>query len=153
LDADAGFAAEDRLYELRSWAMQELIQYAFVAHVTAGEVVGLEEGAGWALAIVSAEAMPAEDVAVHLALLSGTSAEMLELASRIQRMAGESIRFRLPVAYSPADDDAGYAAAGFEARPWELHILSRPAASPLPTIDPQRLVLGDPPRRRMRPPA
>jgi hypothetical protein len=153
---DPTFHAGGRLYELRAWAMQELTEDAFLVHVARGEVLGVETGGEWALAILPAEAMPTEDVSIHLALLAGQPGAALRLASEIQRLAGESIRFRQPITDTPmgAAQEASYEAEGFRARPFELHILGRSTSgrSALPEIDPRRLLLTDPPRRLIRPP-
>jgi hypothetical protein len=153
---DPTFDAGGRLYELRAWAMQELTEEAFNGHVARSEAFGIETAGEWALAILPAEAMPTEDVSIHLALLAGQPDAALQLATEIRRMAGESIRFRQPITDTPmgAAQEASYEAEGFRARPFELHILGRLASgrSALPKVDPRRLLLTDPPRRLIRPP-
>ena len=142
LDTDRAFNSAGRLYELRSWAQQELTQPRFERHAADSEVVIREDDAGWALAIVSADAQPAEDVMIHLAL-----------AGQIQRAAAERMRFRVEQGSTPDDFEALLSAAGFDAWPWELHILSRPGNLPPPGIDPRRLVMEEQPRSLIRPPA
>jgi hypothetical protein len=152
LDADARFAAGARLYERRSWTMQELTEQLFTAHVAAGEVV-INRGAGWAAAIIGREVEPAEDAAIHLAVIAGDSVGLVELAKHVQRAAGGPIRFRLEADSAPAELAAVLNAAGFEAWQWELHILGRPGPSAAPAIEPSRLVLAETARRVIRPPA
>lgn len=155
LSGDGTFAAGGRLYELRSWAMQELTQARFTGHVSRTEVLALEDSGGWALAILSGEAMPAEDVSLHLAVLVGDLATALQLATTIRRLADEAIRFRIPVSKPlPPEVEAGFIAAGFETRPFELHILGRSMGDevPLPQVDPHQLLLVDEPRQVIEPP-
>jgi hypothetical protein len=156
VSGDPSFKAGGHLYELRAWAMQELTEAAFHAHMARGEVFGIETAGEWALAILPAEAMATEDVSIHLALLAGQPNAALRLAGEIQRLARESIRFRLPMTDAPiaAHLEAGYAAAGFRARPFELHILGRHMTPSLglPPVNPGRLVLVDEPRRLIEPP-
>jgi GNAT superfamily N-acetyltransferase len=152
LDADARFAAGGRLYERRSWTVQELTEQLFTAHVAAGEVV-IKRGAGWGVAIVGRDVEPAEDAGIHLAVIAGDSVGLADIAAHVQRIAGERIRFRLEADSIPAEVAAGLNAAGFEAWQWELHILSRPGPSAAPPVEPPRLVLAEKPRRVIRPPA
>ena len=149
LSADSTFRRGQALYEHRAWALQELTEERFRAHLSRGEVVvpaaavAPAPTTGWAVAIVPGEALPSEDVSLHLGLLVGDGPVALDLASAIRRAAGESIRFRLP------DDDAplpgataqDFVAAGFTAREWTLDILGRPldADHPPPPIDPARV--------------
>lgn len=156
LAADTGFASAHGLYEHRAWALQELTAETFARHVARGEVIvappgregeGADEARDWALAILPTEALPAEDVSVHLALLAGDGRAVLRLASEIRRLGGTPIRFRLPAAV--VADDAAFAAAGFVAREWTLDILGRPldAAHPPPEPDdPAALVMEPEPR-------
>jgi hypothetical protein len=152
LDGDARFAAGARLYERRSWTMQELTEELFAAHVAAGEVV-TNRGAGWGVAIISRDVEPAEDAGIHLGGVAGDPAGVAEIATQVQQAAGERIRFRLEARSMPDELAAGLSAAGFEAWQWELHILGRSGPSKAPAVDPSRLVLADEPRRVIRPPA
>jgi len=124
---DPTFAAAARLYEHRAWALQELTEAAFRAHLVAGEVVAMEADGTWALAILEREALPSEDVSLHLGVLVGAGAAAIRLASGIRDAAGTSIRFRVP-----SDDtdlmrgqEEAFASAGFRARETTLHILGR----------------------------
>lgn len=146
LAADARFVAGRRLYERRSWTMQELSQQLFTAHVAAGEVV-TNHGPGWGMAIISREVAPAEDAGIHLAVVGGDSAGLAEIATHVQRAAGEPVRFRLEADSIPAELAVSLNTAGFEAWQWELHILGRPGPSVAPAVDPSRLVLAEAPRR------
>jgi hypothetical protein len=145
ISASATFAAAARLYELRPWTAQELTEAAFVEHVRRGEVLARHDGSGWANAILMGEALPAEDVTLHLSLLAGEGASRARLVDEIRRVADQPIRFRLPVsdASTALDEPAVLAAAGFEAWQFEQHILGRPLAGPadLPAIDGRRLVV------------
>jgi GNAT superfamily N-acetyltransferase len=151
LDADARFAAGARLYERRAWTVQELTEQLFAAHVATGEVV-INRSAGWGVAIIGREVEPAEDAGIHLAVIAGDSVGLAEIAARVQRTAGEPIRFRLEADSISADLAAGLNDGGFEAWEWELHILARPGPSAAPPVDPSRLVLGERARRIIRPP-
>jgi hypothetical protein len=154
VSADAAFTATGKIYERRAWALQELTEAGFARHVGAGEVVAISDAGGWALAITPAEAMPTEDISLHLALLVGEGVAPARLADEIRRRADGSIRFRLPADADPVHErDQAFEAAGFQARPTELHILSRTTANAeLPPLDPARLVLLDVPRRLIQPP-
>jgi GNAT superfamily N-acetyltransferase len=154
VSADPAFSAAGAIYERRAWAMQELTEPGFVGHVAAAEVVAIDDAGGWAMAIIPAEALPTEDVSLHLALLVGEGDAPASLADAIRRRAGEPIRFRLPADADPARDrNPALEAAGFAARPTELHILSRQTtAGALPQIDSRRLTLRDAPSRVIEPP-
>lgn len=127
VSADATFAGAARLYEHRAWALQELTEAAFRRHVVAGEVVAMEADDGWALAILEREALPSEDVSLHLGVLVGAGAPALRLASAVRDAAGTSIRFRLPSDDPPLmrGQAEAFASVGFRAREWTLHILNR----------------------------
>jgi GNAT superfamily N-acetyltransferase len=143
---DPTFMAGARLYEPRSWALQELTSDLFTRHLAAGEVlVAGDPRARWALAVLPREARPAEDVSLHLALLAGDGELAIELAGLVRRVAQEPIRFRLP-------DPAPLLAAGVERligeegfvpREWVLHLLARAIDEqhPPPEPDPARLVV------------
>jgi GNAT superfamily N-acetyltransferase len=129
LSADEAFQAGARLYEHRAWALQELTQQAFSAHLGRGEVLAQEnDGGSWALAILEREALPAEDVSLHLSLLAGHDwRATLRLVSAVQRLCEGPIRFRLvDAAGAPSVDEEAFAAAGFVGREWRLDILGRP---------------------------
>jgi GNAT superfamily N-acetyltransferase len=129
LSADEAFQAGARLYEHRAWALQELTHEAFAAHLGRGEVLAEENDDGsWALAILEREALPAEDVSLHLSLLAGHDWQAtLRLVSAVQRLCEGPVRFRLvDVAGAPGVDEEAFAAAGFVGREWRLDILGRP---------------------------
>jgi hypothetical protein len=150
--ADAGFKAGGGLYERRSWTMQALDEAAFRRHLAAGEVIGRDDD-GWAVAIVSREAAPAEDAGIHLGVIAGDSVGLARLAHLVQQAAAEPTRFRL-AAETINDELAGALGhAGFEAWQWQLHILARPGPAAAPSVDPTRLVLGEAPGQVIRPPA
>jgi hypothetical protein len=157
LSEDPVFAAAARLYELRSWAFQALDEHGFASHLAAGEVLtDSADDDGWALAILPAVALPAEDSSLHLALLAGDSGAVARLAGRIGRLA-EMIRFRLPLGEGGGEIASGAEAAlreaGFEPRPFTLHILARPlAGTRLPALDPATTVLEEEPTAALRPP-
>ncbi|HUG48453.1 MAG TPA: GNAT family N-acetyltransferase [Candidatus Limnocylindria bacterium] len=156
VSADPTFRAAARLYEHRAWALQELTEKALHAHAAAGEVVAHESAGGWALGILQRDALPSEDVSLHLGLLVGDGAAALQLAEAIRQAAGTSIRFRLPADDPPllrglAD---AFASAGFRAREWTLHILGRrltPGEMPRPGT--AGLVLEDEPAPVVHAPA
>jgi GNAT superfamily N-acetyltransferase len=149
LETDANFRAGHGLYEHRAWALQELTRQRFTEHASRSEVVALagDDGAGdWALAIFPAEALPSEDVSLHLGLLAGQGSAPLTLVSRMQQLTDSPIRFRLPESpHGSALDEAAFVVAGFARREWTLDILGRPLdrAHPPPPIDPASLVLQD----------
>jgi len=145
LSEDPSFDAGARLYEHRAWALQELTEQAFRAHLERGEVLAAEQGDGkWALAILEREALPAEDVSLHLSLLAGNDGQAaLQLVSNVQRLCEGPLRFRVPddpTALGAFDEEA-FATAGFVGREWQLDILGRTfeapaerAKAPLPGI-------------------
>lgn len=151
VDRDPTFAAGQRLYEPRPWAMQELTQPSFAAHAARGEVIRHEVGAEWAVAIMVGDQLPSEDSALRLAILCGTGAGAAELVDRARRTIGADVRFRVPAgAPMVAGHEQRFSAAGFVTPDWELHILARPmdpATHPVPAIDAARVVLADPPER------
>jgi RimJ/RimL family protein N-acetyltransferase len=159
---DATFLAGERLYEQRGWTLQELTEERFLGHVHRGEVLVVgepEEGRGgyhspgdWALAILPVEALPSEDVSLHLGLLCGEGRSALRLVRDIARAAGggsDSLRFRQPEgSLLIRDHETDFDAAGFGVREWLLHILARPLddANPAPEpTDSQALVIEDDP--------
>ncbi|MEX2546180.1 MAG: hypothetical protein WD830_00130 [Chloroflexota bacterium] len=153
LTADPTFTAGQRLFEARSWAMAELTEAAFRRHVERGEVVVSREpvaDGGWAIAILVGEQLPSEDSALRLALLCGDGPSAAALADEIRRLAGHSIRFRVP-AEAPmiTGHEKRFREAGFVTRDWEMHLLARQMhdGQPIPAADPARLVLADTPAR------
>lgn len=138
------------LYEHRAWALQALTPEQFAQHVAQDEVVISRQQDGddrWALAIIPMEALPAEDVSLHLGLLVGDGQAATALASRVRELAGESIRFRLPETDAPgvATTADGLHAAGFRPREWLLDVLGRPldASYPAPPLDAQSVLLEE----------
>jgi GNAT superfamily N-acetyltransferase len=136
------------LYEYRAWALQALTSERFTEHVARGEVVTSRELGGdhrWALAIIPIQALPAEDVSLHVGLLVGDGQAAIALASQVRGMAGESIRFRLPEGDAPmsATTFEGLGAAGFQSREWLLDILGRPldASHPPPSPDAESVLI------------
>jgi GNAT superfamily N-acetyltransferase len=152
VDSDRTFAAGNRLYEWRVWALQELTRERFAAHVRSGHVVtsgNADSGGEWALAIVSVADLGVDRL--HLALLVGDGRAAFELAGQAQDVAGEPIRFRLPDPDAPLlrglRDDAS--ATRFPAHGSALHVFERPLldADPLPEPDaPHLLVYEEQPR-------
>lgn len=139
--ADTTFLAAERLYETRPWALAELTEEKFAGHLERGEVLFTDDAeAGWALAILEREAQPSEDLSFHFSLLIGEGAAALRLAEAARATIGDSVRFRLPDPDAPllAGHTYDFAAAGYRAREWTLHILGRPldAAHPPPAMDP-----------------
>lgn len=137
LSAAPTFLAQRRLYELRSWSVQELTESGFRAHLDRGEVIVARaaETTARALTILPAEALPAEEVTLHLALLVGEGAAVVRLVADVQRLAAGPIRFRLPVSAGTVDgpDEEALVAAGFVGREWLLDILGRPLDPAHPT--------------------
>lgn len=157
LSSDPTFAAGQRLFEARSWAMAELTEALFRRHVERAEVVVNRErvaGGGWAVAILVGAQLPSEDSTLRLALLAGEGAAAAALADKIRRIVEHSIRFRVP-ADTPmiSGHENAFRNAGFVTRDRELHILARPMDTnhPIPEPDPRRLLL-DPPEPGLRPP-
>lgn len=150
--ADPTFIAGQRLYEPRPWAMQELTEALFHRHVQRGEVMVRRS----AVAILINEQMPGEDSSLRLALFVGEGAAAAQLVDEVRRLAGESIRFRVP---KGAPMIAGYEELfrriGFVTPAWELHILARPmdADHPIPEPDQTRVILADPPQASLVPPS
>jgi hypothetical protein len=145
IDADPTFAAGQRLYEPRSWAMQELTFNGFSRHVARGEVIADGDGA---VAILVGEQLPSEDSALRLALLCGDGPAAAELVGRMHQVIGQPFRFRVPVdAPMVYGHEQLFRDAGFVMPEWELHLLARPmeAGQPIPGADPSRVILGDAP--------
>lgn len=141
---DPSFLAAARLYETRPWAMEELSERKFMAHLERGEV--LRKGA--ALAIMVRELPAAEDAALSFAVLTGDGAAALDLIETVRRLANEPIRFRVAGgAPLMAGHEESFRQAGYVFPEWALHILWRPldAGHPPPKPDAARLVLADPP--------
>ncbi len=157
LTNDPTFGAGIRLYEPRAWAMQELTRADFERHVQHEEVIvsgtPRDDGVGtWAMAIFVREHQPAEDPSLRLALLAGDGRRAAALLERAHHLADEPIRFRLP-------DGAPLMAAlraelpgpALHVGEFRLDVLGRQlAASSLPPIDAQRLILADPPAPLVR---
>ncbi|CAN5260616.1 hypothetical protein BH24CHL7_BH24CHL7_10680 [soil metagenome] len=148
LAEDDTFQLGRGLYEYRSWALQVLTPERFTHHVAQGEVVISRQHGGddrWALAIIPMEALPAEDVSLHLGLLVGDGQAATALAAHVRGLAGESIRFRLPESDPPgvATTSDSLHAAGFRPREWLLDILGRPldASHPPPHPDAQSVLV------------
>lgn len=150
VERSQGFARAAGLYEHRAWALQALTGERFDDHLRRGEVVatGAPAENGWGVAIVPGEALPAEDVSLHLGLLCGEGLAAVTLAAEIDRHAENGIRFRLPDADAPIPgaSRADLAAAGFTAREWLLDILGRPLGdgNPPPPVDPTAVVVDVP---------
>lgn len=157
LNSDPTFAAGQRLFEARSWAMAELTEALFRRHVERGEVVVRRQrgaGGGWAVAILVGEQLPSEDSALRLSLLCGEGASAAALADEMRRVVDHPIRFRVPAgAPMIIEHEDAFRAAGFVTRDWEMHILARPmdADHPIPPADPARVVLADQPQRSLIP--
>jgi hypothetical protein len=151
IDADPTFAAAQRLYEPRSWAMQELTYSAFARHVARGEVIADTDQAA---AILVSEQLPSEDSELRLALLVGEGRAAAELVARMLRAIGKPFRFRVPVEATMTEHDDLFRAAGFVMPEWELHLLARPmiGGPPIPPADPSRVILVDQPDS-LQPPA
>jgi GNAT superfamily N-acetyltransferase len=149
LDGDPTFAAAQRLYEKRPWAMQELTAIEFAGHVQRGEVLVADSGGERALAILPGEQQPAEDSSLRLAVLIGDAHAAVALLDAVRQAArGETPRVRVPVdAPLLAGNKEVFAAAGYRSPAWLLHLLTRPldAANPVPAADPARLTLVDAP--------
>jgi hypothetical protein len=145
IDNDPTFAAAQRLYEPRPWAMQELTPELFHRHIVRGEVISDGNGA---VAIMVGEQLPSEDSALRLALLVGDGPAAAALADRARRTITESFRFRVPKdAPMVAGHEQLFRDAGFVTPESELHLLARPMdeAHPIPPADPARVVLADEP--------
>lgn len=146
LSADPTFTAAHRLYEHRAWELRELTRDAFDSHIAQAEVVGLHDAddGAWALAILPREALPSEDVSLHLALVCGEPRMAAALAAEAQRLADAPLRFRLP---DGAVDDSAFTDAGFLPREWTLDILGRRLDDdhPPPAVDQATLRLADAP--------
>ncbi len=156
VSADPTFKAEQRLYEPRPWAMQELTEALFHRHVERGELMASRmPGEGrWAVAILINEQLPGEDSSLRLALLVG-GAPAAQLANEIRSLAGESIRFRVPKdAPMIAGREDEFRRIGFVTPDWELHVLARQmdADHPIPEVDPARVVLAEAPQQSLVPP-
>ncbi|MEO6349701.1 MAG: hypothetical protein ABIP53_03530 [Candidatus Limnocylindrales bacterium] len=152
IDADATFASGQRLYEPRSWALQELTFGAFNRHVARGEVVA---DGNEAVAILVNEQLPSEDSALRLALLCGSGPAAAELVDRIHHVINEPFRFRVPAdAPMISGHEQQFRDAGFVTPDWELHLLARPMDDdhPIPEANPGHVVLADSPRPIIPPP-
>jgi GNAT superfamily N-acetyltransferase len=145
IENDPTFAAAQRLYEPRSWALQELTVELLHRHALRGEVIAYGDNAA---AILVSEQLPSEDSALRLALLVGDGSAAAELITRMHAAIGQPFKFRVPVdAPMINGHDALFKAAGFVTPEWELHLLAREMDSdhPLPAADPGRVVLADAP--------
>lgn len=155
LTADPSFAAANRLYEPRPWALEELTEAKFDAHLERGEVLVLDQGLRWSLAILLRRQRPAEDSTMRLAMLAGDGVAALELAERVRHLANETIRFRVAVgAPLMAGHEERFCGAGFVFPEWALDVLWRPIdeSHPVPPIDTHWLVIADPPAPILVPP-
>ena len=155
IDTDPTFAAGQRLYEARSWAFGELTRDLFMRHAERGEVLAADHETDWAVAILVGEQRPSEDSALRFSLLVGDGRAASNLADKVRTAIAEPIRFRIPTD-SPVirGHEHAFAAAGFVSPPdWELHILARRLdhGTPLPPINPDRVVLENPPQTIMAP--
>jgi GNAT superfamily N-acetyltransferase len=148
LTADPSFNAARRLYEPRPWALEELTREKFNQHVRSGEVLVRRSDEGLAVAIMVAAVEPAEDSALRLAMLTGEPSVAFDLVERLRELSGEAIRFRF-AKEAPLVDAVveRYRAAGYHFPDWALHVLARTLddGNPPPRIDPDRVVLVDPP--------
>ncbi len=164
VDSDPTFAAADRLYEWRPWALQELTRHRFLAHLRRGEVLGwpaakvpgsVEAGSFGALAILSLLEDP-EGPDIHLATLVGDGLAALQLAQAVRASSRLPLRLRLPDR-APLLADLGEvaAASGFPGHGRTLHFLERSLAADMPTPEPDLpglLVMEEPPRQIAQPP-
>lgn len=151
---DPNFAAGDRLYELRPWALQELTAERFGAHARAGEVLRSPDGDAVAI-LPHVGSRYSEDRHPHLAVLAGEGRAALTLLLAAQAAAGsEAVTARLPDPEPPMLAEpavaAAWRAAGIAPHEWALALMARPlpADEPLPSAEPRgALELRDPPRR------
>ncbi|MGH2408134.1 MAG: GNAT family N-acetyltransferase [Candidatus Limnocylindrales bacterium] len=159
IERDATFAAGDRLYELRQWALQELTAERFGAHARAGEV--LLDPDHRAVAILPRVGRRySEDLRPQLTVLAGDGRAALELLLAVERLAaGQPVTVRLPDPDPPLlgnpQTAAAWTGAGIEAHRYPLAILARslPVDEPQPAADPpSALEFRDPPRRVARAP-
>jgi hypothetical protein len=132
--------------------MNELTPDEFTRHVERGEVV-VTPSRG-ALAIVVREHLPTEDSALRPTTLVGSAEGALELLEKVRHIAGDTMRTRIP-ADSPlltAHVEA-FEAAGYHSPEWTMHVLGRQMddGTPLPAVDPARLVLAEEPDRLLPP--
>jgi hypothetical protein len=150
LNSDPTFQVGLRLYEVRPWAFGELTHGLFASHVETGEVLVEGGDDSWALAILVGEQLPSEDSALRFSLLVGDGRAAAALADRVRTAIGERIKFRTPTdAPMVRGHEHEFAAAGFVSpADWEMHLLGRrmDAGEPIPAVNPQRLILEDPPQ-------
>ena len=154
VDTDPTFAAGDRLYELRAWALQELTAERFGAHARAGEVLVSPDRRTVAI-LPRLGRRFAEDRRPHLAVLVGEGHAALELLLAAERRApGQPVTVRLPdpapALLADTAVGAAWIAAGITSHRGTLALMGRslPAGEPLPEATPiGALELRDPPRR------
>jgi len=152
VSADPGFNAGLRLHESRAWAMNELTADAFARHLERGEVVVTPSRE--AVAIVVREHLPTEDSALRPTTLVGSAGGALELLEKVRHIAGDTMRTRIPADSSLLTRDLQtFEAAGYHSPEWTMHVLGRRMddGTPLPAVDPSRLVLAEPPDRLVPP--
>ena len=155
VSGDVTFNPGQRLYEPRPWALEELTEQKFHDHLAKGEVLHWSNEAGKAVAILTADVPAAEDAALRLALAVGIPETAFELFELARRSADDTLRFRYPQ-NSPLVDQVrqSYVDAGWELSDWAMHIMARvlDATHPAPAVDPEAVVLDDPPEAVITPP-
>jgi len=148
LAADPSFAAAERLYEPRPWALEELTQAKFDVHLQRGEVLLVDGGQRWSLAILLRRQQPAEDSTMRFAFVAGDGGAALELVETTRGLAGETVRIRV-AAGAPliAEHEDQFRGAGYAFPEWALDVLWRAIdeSHPVPPVDPDALVLADRP--------
>jgi hypothetical protein len=152
VSGDAGFNAGLRLHESRAWAMNELTPAEFGRHVERGEVIAVPGSD--ALAILIREQLPSEDSALRPTMVVGGPDGVIALLERIRAIAGVTPRVRIATnAPLLAQNLKQLAQAGYGSPEWTMHVLGRRMddASPLPEVDPARLILAETPDRLVPP--
>jgi len=148
VSADPSFNAGLRLHEPRPWAMNELTAADFVKHVERGEVIVTP--AGDALTILVREQLPSEDSALRFSTIVGGVDGAIALLEKVRGIAGTTARVRI-ASDSPLITSGlvHFEATGHRSPEWTMHVLGRRMddGTPLPAVDPSRLVLAEPPDR------